>query len=111
MKRSLLASAFLAASLALSANAVGGGNFLAERHGDKCGQCHEERVPSKAPKMAKCLKCHEGSYEALAKSTADTHPNPHYTHIGDKECAACHKGHEESELFCNDCHNFKLKMP
>ena len=112
MKKSLFASIFLVVSLAFASNAVAG-DFLADRHaqkGAKCEQCHDKVPPSKIPKMDKCLVCHDGSYEALAKSTEHKHPNPHYTHVGDKECAVCHKGHKQAEFFCNDCHQFNVQL-
>ncbi|MFB2727106.1 cytochrome c3 family protein [Shewanella mangrovisoli] len=88
--------------------------FLADRHAArniKCASCHGDVQSKKVPSMDKCLKCHGGSYEKLSTKTKESHPNPHYTHIGDKECSACHKGHQEAQFFCNDCHNFELKMP
>lgn len=113
MKQALLAFVLLAAGFALAARAVAG-DHLADRHlqrGVTCPQCHGEAAPSKAPSMDHCLNCHGGSYEALARTTADKTPNPHYTHVGDKECDVCHKGHEASVLFCNRCHQFKMQVP
>ncbi len=113
MKKNILAFLLLAAVFVFATSAVAD-NYLADRHaqrGLKCTQCHTEKVPSKAPKMDKCLACHGGSYEELAKATEAKKPNPHYTHIGDKECAVCHKGHKASEFICNDCHQFKVQMP
>ena len=113
MKKILLAFVLLAAGFAFTTSAVAGDN-LADRHaqrGLKCAQCHVEKVPSKAPKMEKCLMCHAGSYEELGKASAGKDPNPHYPHVGDKECAVCHKGHKAPEFFCNDCHKFKVQMP
>ena len=112
-KQAFLASVLLVAGFALATSAVAGNN-LAERHvqnGVGCNQCHVEKVPSKAPKMATCLECHGGSYEELGNASAEKKPNPHYTHVGDKECTVCHKGHQAPEFFCNDCHKFKVQMP
>lgn len=113
MKKNLLAFLLLAAVFVFATSAVAD-SYLADRHvqrGLKCAQCHTEKVPSKAPKMDMCLKCHGGSYEELAKATASKNPNPHYTHIGDKECAVCHKGHKAFEFICNDCHQFRGQKP
>ncbi len=113
MRKSLLASVLLAASFAFATSAVADKN-LADRHarkGLKCGECHVEKVPSRAPKMDACLKCHRGSYEELGKASSGKKPNPHYTHVGDKECTVCHKGHKPPEFFCNDCHKFKVQVP
>jgi nitrate/TMAO reductase-like tetraheme cytochrome c subunit len=113
MKKAFLASVLLVWGFALATIAVAG-NHLADRHaqnGVECAGCHVEKVPSKAPKMDTCLKCHGGSYEELAKAPAEKKPNPHYTHVGDKECIVCNKGHKAPEFFCNDCHKFKVQMP
>lgn len=114
MKQTFLASVFLAACFAFASSAVAA-DHLADRHGQKgvaCAQCHGKATPpTKAPSMEQCLTCHGGSYEALAATTAKSHPNPHYTHIGDKACTACHKGHQESVLICDSCHKFKMRVP
>jgi hypothetical protein len=113
MNKNLLASVLLAAGFAFGTSAMAA-DYLADRHaqlGLKCAQCHGEKGPSKPPTMDPCLKCHGGSYEEVAKTTAEKHPNPHYTHQGDKECAVCHKGHKASEFFCNECHKFKVQVP
>ena len=113
MKTSLLASFLLAPCLAFATSAVADDN-LVDRHarkGVKCAQCHLEKVPSEAPNMETCLQCHGGSYEELGMASAEKKPNPHYTHVGDKECAVCHKGHKAPEFFCNDCHKFKVQVP
>jgi nitrate reductase cytochrome c-type subunit len=113
MKKSLSVSVLLVPCLAFATSVVADNN-LADRHarkGLKCAQCHVEKVPSEAPKMDRCLKCHGGSYEELGKSSAEKQPNPHYTHVGDRECAVCHKGHTAPEFFCNDCHRFKVQLP
>lgn len=114
MKQTFLASLWLAVTFAVATSSVVAGDYLADRHlqrGVTCAQCHGEAAPSKPASMDHCLNCHGGSYEALAQTTADKKPNPHYTHVGDKECAACHKGHEASVLFCNNCHQFKMQVP
>ncbi len=56
-----------------------------------------------------CLKCH-GSFDKLAEQTKDLVPNPHYSHLGEVDCVACHKGDKtEPELTCNQCHKFTIK--
>ncbi len=112
-RRSLFASVLLGAGFAFATNVVAENNLadLHAQNGLECTQCHVEKVPSKAPKMDTCLKCHGGSYEELGKASADIKPNPHYTHVGDKECSVCHKGHKAPQFFCNDCHKFKVQMP
>lgn len=112
-KKTLLAIVLLFSGLALATSVVAADN-LADRHaqdGLECTHCHVEKVRSKAPKMDTCLKCHGGSYEQFGRASAEKKPNPHYTHVGDKECTVCHKGHKEPEFFCNDCHKFRVQMP
>ena len=72
--------------------------------------CHKT-APKAGAKVKKqvCQGCH--SYEQLAKQTAKVEPNPHYSHLGDVNCTDCHKGHKKSELMCNSCHQFDLKVP
>ncbi|KFZ36998.1 hypothetical protein HR45_13210 [Shewanella mangrovi] len=113
MKNALTVFALLAMNFVFTSSSMAD-EHLADRHRKlqvKCASCHGETKPFTAPKMDKCLSCHGGSYEKLASKTAHTHPNPHFTHIGDKECSSCHKGHKESQLFCNDCHAFDVKVP
>ena len=113
MKNILIASVLSVAGFVFATNASAE-EYLADRHIQNdltCAECHVEKVPSTAPKMDTCLSCHGGSYEELGKAYAGKMPNPHYTHVGDKECSVCHKGHKAPEFFCNDCHKFKLQMP
>lgn len=89
------------------------GDFTADfhlAHGQKCETCHKT-APKAGAKVKKqvCQGCH--SYEQLAKQTAKVEPNPHYSHLGDVNCTDCHKGHKKSELMCNSCHQFDLKVP
>ncbi|QAR33928.1 cytochrome C [Geovibrio thiophilus] len=93
-----------------------GGNRLADRHlseyGNSCSDCHSTDAPAKAPEEEKCLDCH-GSYEALAEQTANPEEeiNPHGSHYGPVPCNDCHKSHGQSVLFCDQCHNFGVKVP
>ncbi|MBN1612956.1 MAG: cytochrome c3 family protein [Deltaproteobacteria bacterium] len=80
------------------------------RHGIRCGDCHESDPSLKPPTMAACLQCH-GSYKDVAALTEGLHPNPHDSHMGEVKCRLCHKEHKESELFCNRCHVFEMKVP
>ena len=40
------------------------------------------------PTQEQCIACHGGSYEALAKQTANVKPNPHGSHMGPVQCDA-----------------------
>ena len=91
-------------------------DFLADRHGKigiKCEQCHG--IDAKNPEMPTidtCIKCHPTN--TLVDKTKDVKPkNPHTSpHYQDKlDCVNCHLGHEKSEDFCAQCHNFGFKVP
>lgn len=92
--------------------------FLADRHkaaGVKCIQCHGVAAPKKGAfvEMNNCLKCHGGSYAALAQTTSNLGKmNPHGAHIGQLDCMACHHGHSTPTLYCAQCHSdFKVNTP
>lgn len=80
------------------------------RHGIQCGDCHGTDPSAQPPTMAKCLQCH-GSYKDMAVLTKNLHPNPHDSHRGEVKCRQCHKEHQNSELSCNQCHVFEMKVP
>lgn len=54
-----------------------------------------------------CLDCHGGTWEELAKSTADLGEyNPHDSLHGTIEnCNECHKGHSSQVDLCGECHD------
>ena len=102
-----LLGAVLITSLALPLTASADA-YLADRHvagGMNCAACHRETPLSKPVPMAQCLTCH-GSYDKLADATEKLDVNPHDSHLGDVECASCHKGHQPSVLMCTQCHSF-----
>ena len=65
------------------------------------------------PDDKQCMSCH-GTYEALAKKTDKLdEPNPHRSHHYGTgiSCTACHKEHIKPAAYCNECHEFKYKLP
>lgn len=93
------------------------GAALAELHKAKqvgCADCH-----GKAKKIVvddsergvnqRCVGCHGSLAQVAAKSKH--HINPHKSHLGEINCTACHRGHEQSVAYCNGCHTFNLPMP
>jgi hypothetical protein len=75
-----------------------------------CASCHEKPFPDSRASMDQCLNCHV-SYEHVAKLTEAVKPNPHRSHYEDLRCTICHKAHEPSVLYCNQCHKFDLNVP
>ena len=55
-----------------------------------------------------CFDCHEPnehtSYEEVIQLTVGLELNPHDSHLGEMECATCHKTHRPSEDYCAQCH-------
>lgn len=105
----------LAASLALMSFGAGAGT-VADAHTSKgipCESCHgPDKKNLATPTNDTCATCH--NVQALVEKTAKVKPtNPHTSpHYGDKlECSLCHIGHEPSENYCNQCHQFDFKVP
>ena len=71
------------------------------------------RFKVQVPDDKQCMSCH-GTYEALAKKTDKLdEPNPHRSHHYGTgiSCTACHKEHSKPAAYCNECHEFKYKLP
>lgn len=61
-----------------------------------------------------CAACHQ-SYAAVAeknKNLKNGEPNPHASHhYGEGiACTACHSEHKTSQVYCNNCHEFKYQI-
>ena len=67
--------------------------------------CTAQAAPTMAKHMQKgvtCEQCHNSSAPtAAAKKVA---LNPHDSHAGQLRCTLCHKEHEQSVLYCRQCH-------
>ena len=83
---------------------------LHENRGTTCEQCHGEKPKGERVPMETCLGCH-GSYQKLAESSKGKSPRPHDSHLGEIRCTLCHHVHKDSEMYCNKCHTFELKVP
>lgn len=112
MKAFIALAAAFAVSLALAsgpAAAKGMADFHTA-HGMKCVACHKTK--DTMPTTATCTACHPK--DKLVASTKNVKPtNPHNSpHYGaDLDCTNCHVGHEKSENYCAQCHNFKFQVP
>ena len=111
-----------AASKAPEAPGAGRG-FLIDKHLKakvECKSCHAANPPSKQTNwITTCVKCHGGDYNKLADKTSKIYPNPHIYHSDPLEyhadrplpCNSCHHVHKASELYCDLCHEWKMKVP
>ena len=79
------------------------------QRGVTCEQCHGKSQQDPVP-MEPCLGCH-GNYQKLAESSKGRSPNVHDSHLGEIRCTLCHHEHKASEMYCNRCHNFDMKVP
>lgn len=72
--------------------------------GVSCEQCHKSAAPVAAAKSKACMQCH--NYPALAKASAEKKLalNPHDSHAGQLRCTLCHKEHQQSVVYCRQCH-------
>ncbi|BDY06848.1 cytochrome c3 family protein [Ferrimonas sp. YFM] len=118
-----LAALLMAATVGLSLPAMAAKMPLKSYHKEifsddkgnvECSSCHGDSKPYTIPDEDACLTCH-GSKEDLAEETerpghgAAYEPNPHDSlHYGqDLSCVYCHAQHKKTEVYCNNCHEFK----
>ena len=57
-----------------------------------------------AAKSKACMKCHNYQDLAAASAAKKVALNPHDSHAGQLRCTLCHKEHEQSVLYCRQCH-------
>ncbi|WP_028116493.1 cytochrome c3 family protein [Ferrimonas senticii] len=111
MKQRIIATLLAGLMIAPLAQAMD----LKQHHTDaglECQDCHIDANMT-IPSNASCLNCH-GSLEDLREAVKQPESqyyldtNPHYSfHYGyGLECSACHSEHQESKLYCNNCHQF-----
>ena len=72
-----------------------------------CMDCHKTENPDSPADVSACAECH-GEMEDVAKLTEQLKINPHKSHLVDIDCTECHKIHEPSVLYCNQCHDYKM---
>lgn len=76
--------------------------FKHMQKGVTCEMCHNSAQPVTKAKAKSCAKCHK--YEDLAQKSAKLNPNPHDSHAGQLRCTLCHREHEQSVVYCKECH-------
>lgn len=89
-----------------SSHEIGGKHLDA---GLVCTDCHESAEPTKRAPMSACTSCH-GVYADVAELTKNVEPNPHDSHQGELRCSTCHRTHEPSVNYCNECHEFDYNV-
>lgn len=84
-----------------------------------CAACHtkENAVAGQSVRHARqqSLLDLPQSYAAVAEKTKNLkngEPNPHASHhYGEGiACTACHSEHKTSQVYCNNCHEFKYQI-
>lgn len=88
------------------------GAHLHRLNGVDCAKCHGTKGKPTEVAAAKCTSCHDTA--KLVAKTANVKPkNPHTSpHYGpDADCNICHHQHAKSEIYCNECHDFKYRVP
>lgn len=114
MFRSLFTAVAATAILLGSAASAQAGEKLAEQHikaGLQCQTCHGQDMKNpEMPTIETCTGCHN-TKQLVAKTKNVKPTNPHVSpHYGDTlECTNCHLMHQESENYCNQCHEFNFK--
>ncbi len=106
------------------------GELLSRKHqeaGVECIDCHENGIEDKIHETVwyvtddfddppakrdfgnqMCLKCHTNLEEIVEKTKGADGVNPHDSHLGELNCADCHKMHMQSEAVCQHCHDFEF---
>ena len=106
------------------------GELLSNRHHKAnvdCIDCHENGIEDKIhetvwyvtddfddpPRIRDfgnqmCTKCHSNIEELVAKTDKGNGINPHDSHLGELNCADCHKMHTKSVAACQNCHDFEF---
>ena len=106
------------------------GELLSNRHQKanvNCIDCHENGIEDKIHETIwyvtddfddpphkrdfgnqMCTKCHDNIEELIAKTDKGNGINPHDSHLGELNCADCHKMHTKSVAACQNCHDFEF---
>ena len=93
--------------------------FLDSRHSREklmCSTCHGQSLPAAGDEMGNdiCLGCHGPEEKLAAKTVQPESPkfNPHKSHLFGLACTKCHSGHQESKVYCLECHkSLTMKIP
>lgn len=79
-----------------------------------CADCHGTDTPQKRAPARFCIECHSqvpGLIQQYSDGGFERSINVHDSHDGQLRCTLCHKIHNPSKLYCNDCHEFDVSVP
>ena len=97
---------------------------LAQLHKERkieCDECHGKKTDAsdriavddnETAVNASCVECHASDIADL-NAKSKSHINPHKSHLGNTEtfnCTICHSGHQQSKVYCNNCHSFDMSI-
>ena len=93
--------------------------FLDSRHSREklmCSTCHGQSLPAAGDEVENdiCLGCHGPEEKLAARTVQPESPkfNPHKSHLFGLACTKCHSGHQESKVYCLECHkSLTMKIP
>lgn len=126
MKTKFLLSLMIAAFMTFftAANTYARPIVAMEAHkttGLECEDCHKNKNVADS-----CIDCHEnaeGTYRGAIDKDGNSIPKEyheagktrlaaiHDSHGGNIRCTVCHTSHEEpKQLYCNNCHQFDVKV-
>lgn len=109
-----LTSIATAALLMFAVNVPSYAGELAKVHEDAdvtCMDCHGTDTPTRRGKTSLCKNCHGDQVEIKEFQVEERVVNVHKSPHGEIRCTACHKTHEPSVLYCNDCHQYEVELP
>ena len=84
-----------------------------------CADCHGKEKDillddAESSVSGACVSCHGSllrmSERSEERAKGKDYINPHVSHVGAMNCTVCHRAHEASAAYCNNCHTFNLPM-
>ena len=132
IKLTFLTLSFVLSTMAISQTSVPGQVVSMKAHASQnlaCTDCHTNGNTTNAVASVNdnCISCHalEGEHYYYGQRDADGNilqieypesgktklASMHNSHGGEIRCTVCHTSHQEPEpLYCNNCHQFDVKV-
>ncbi|MGX9460826.1 cytochrome c3 family protein [Shewanella sp. A14] len=79
----------------------------------ECKDCHKEGKPNKKVNKRTCIECHDSKpteSKTYIDGSTERNFNIHDSHQGELRCTLCHHNHSDSNLYCNQCHQFNINI-